>query len=201
MSISNLATLIILIVAFLCGLWLMIPYLYGLPWVPTNDRRIHKALDLAGLQPGEVLYDLGAGDGRVLIAAARDYKAHAIGVEISAGLCLVAWFRVLLSHVSRQVTIRQGNFFKTNFKDADVVFAYMTSSQAPRLIPCLASQLKTGARVVTISFDLEGWQPDEIDDQNLIFLYKMPPTSGDVSSFLLQKLIREQEAPPAGNDK
>ena len=78
-------------------------------------------------------------------------------------------------------------------KDADVVFAYMTSRQAARLRPCLESQLKPGARVVTISFDLEGWQPEDMDDRNLIFLYKMPPKSGDISSFLLQKLIRDQE--------
>ena len=82
-----------------------------------------------------------------------------------------------------------------------MVFAYMTSSQAPRLRPCLESQLKHGARVVTISFDLEGWQPEDIDDQNLIFLYKMPPTTGDVSSFLLQKLIRDQNTPPSGREE
>ena len=90
MTISNLATLIILIVAFLCGLWLMIPYFYGLPWVPTHYKRIRKALDLAQLRPGEVLYDLGAGDGRVLIVAAREYKARAIGIEIEERYCEIA---------------------------------------------------------------------------------------------------------------
>jgi SAM-dependent methyltransferase len=200
MSLSNLATLIILIVAFLCGVWLIIPYLYGLPWVPTGSQRIRRALDLAQLRPGEIFYDLGAGDGRVLIVAAREYKAQAVGIEISAGLCLAAWVRSLFAHLSSQVTIKQGNFYKTDLRGADVVFAYMTSNQTRRLMPCLESQLKPGARVVTVSFDLEGWQPDALDDQNLVFLYKMPPTSGDVSSFLLQKLISEQKAPAAGSN-
>jgi SAM-dependent methyltransferase len=200
MTFSNLVTLILLIVAFLVGLWLMIPYLYGLPWVPTHYQRIRKALELAQLRPGEVLYDLGAGDGRVLIIAAREYQAHAIGIEISAGLCLVAWLRTRFSHLSKQVTIKQGNFYKMDLKDADVVFAYMTSGQAPRLRPRLEDQLKPGARVVTISFDMEGWQPDAIDDKNLVFLYNMPATRGDVSSYLLQKLIKEQEAAPAGKN-
>jgi len=200
MTLSNLATLIILIVAFLCGIWLMIPFLYGLPWVPTRYQRIRKALDLAQLRPGEVLYDLGAGDGRVLIMAAREFKAHATGIEISTGLCLVAWLRTLFNHVNGQVTIKQGNFYKTDLKDADVVFAYMTSSQAPRLRPRLECQLKPGARVVTVSFDMEGWQPDAVDDQNLIFLYRMPATKGDVSSYLMKKLITEQEAHPTGKN-
>lgn len=196
MTISNLATIFLLIAAFLIGLWLMIPFFYGLPWVPTRHQRIRKALELAKLHPGEVLYDLGAGDGRVLVIAARDFKARAVGIEISTGLCLVAWISALFNHLNSQIKIKQGNFYKSDLKDADVVFAYMTSGQAPRLRPRLESQLKPGARVVTVSFDMEGWQPDEIDDQNLVFLYKMPPTRGDVSSYLLQKLIREQEAAP-----
>ncbi|HMD90380.1 MAG TPA: class I SAM-dependent methyltransferase [Anaerolineaceae bacterium] len=192
MTLANLATLILLIAAFLVGLWLMIPYLYGLPWVPTRYQRIRKALDMAKLRPGEVLFDLGAGDGRVLIIAAREYQAQAVGIEISGGLCLLAWLRARFNHLSGQVTIKQANFYKTDLQNADVVFAYMTSGQAPRLRPHLESQLKAGARVVTISFDMEGWQPDAIDDKNLVFLYNMPATKGDVSSYMLQKLIREQ---------
>ena len=71
-----------------------IPILTGIPWVPSNDIRIRLALELASLQPGETLVDLGCGDGRVLIAAARDFGAHAIGIEISALHCLVARLRV-----------------------------------------------------------------------------------------------------------
>jgi hypothetical protein len=67
---------------FVALLWILIPGLYGLPPVPTRPERIHKALKLANLQPNATLYDLGAGDGRVLLVAARDFGAKAVGVEI-----------------------------------------------------------------------------------------------------------------------
>lgn len=72
-----------IIVIFLAGLWYFVPLLSGLPWIPAKTKRIHRALELSALIPGEKLYDLGAGDGRVLIVAARDYGAIAIGIEIS----------------------------------------------------------------------------------------------------------------------
>ena len=76
---------LILLAAFV--VLLLLPALSGQPWVPASENRIHRALEMAELKPGEVLYDLGSGDGRVLIAAARDFGARAVGVELSPLLC------------------------------------------------------------------------------------------------------------------
>jgi SAM-dependent methyltransferase len=181
----------LLIAAFVIvyALWLVVPFIAGLPWFPTRTARIRKALRLAQVQPGETVYDLGSGDGRVLIMAAREFGARAIGIEISPVHCLVAWLAARFNGVADRVSIRLGNFYTTRLPDADVVFAYMTSKEAPRIRPHLERQLRPGARLVTISFDFDCWQPDDFDNQELIFLYKMPPTLGNLSTFLEQKWV------------
>src|SRR5512144_2575311 len=103
-------------------LWILIPALYGLPPVPTKPERIQKALKLANLQPHETLYDLGAGDGRVLLIAARDFGARAVGLEIGPIQCVLIWLRVTASGSGKQIKIRWGNFYKADLHDADVVF-------------------------------------------------------------------------------
>ena len=157
------------------ALWLVVPAIHGVPWVPTRERRIRKALQLAKLQPGEKLYDLGAGDGRVLVMAAREFGARAIGIEIGPVQCLVGWMRILFSGSRMKARIRCGNFYHANLSDADVVFVYATSSQTSKLLPLLKRDLHPGARVVSIAADFEGWQPSKVDREMLIFLYEMPP--------------------------
>jgi SAM-dependent methyltransferase len=184
-----LAILAFLIFAFLLiySLWLIIPILSGLPWVPTSQHRIRKALELARVQPGEVVYDLGSGDGRVLLTAVRDFGARAIGIEISPLHCLAARWLARFNNLSDQVSIRQGDFYTANLEEADVVFAFMTSAQAVRLRPTLPARLRKGARVVTASFDFDGWLPAKIDQENLVFLYEMPPAPGSLGLYLEQK--------------
>ena len=175
-----------LIILLLCGLWILVPMFFGPPFVPARTERIRRALQLAGLKPDEILYDLGCGDGRVLVIAARELGARAVGIEIGHVQCAAAWLRAVLSGVQDRVQVRWGNFYQSDLKDADVVFAYLTSAQAGRLEEHLGRQLKPGARVVTISFDFPDWQPYDFNDQQLIFLYKMPPTPGSLQYYLAQ---------------
>ena len=168
-------------------LWILIPALYGLPPVPTKPERIRKALKLANLQPNETLYDLGAGDGRVLLIAVRDFGAKAVGIEIGPIQCALIWLRAVASGFGSKIQIRWGNFYKGNLKDADVVFVYATSKEVVKLAPHLASQLKRGARVVSISADFPEWEPQEFDNQKLIFVYEMPPTKGNLGTYLAQR--------------
>jgi len=155
------------------GLWLLIPALYGVPWVPTREKRIRKALELVELQPGETLYDLGAGDGRVLILAAKEFGAQAIGVEIGPVQCALGWLRSWLSGSRQKVRIRCGNFYRTDVSEADVVFVYLTSTQTSRLQEKLVRELKPGARVVSIAADFSDWKPSIVDREMLIFVYEM----------------------------
>jgi hypothetical protein len=165
----------------------LVPYAYGLPPTPTRRERIRKALEMAKLRSGEMLYDLGAGDGRVLIMAAREFGAHAVGIDAGPVQCIQAWIGSLLGGVKSQVRIRWGNFHRFDLREADVVFAYLTSNYVKRLEPQLRSQLKEGARVVTISFDFSNWEPYDFDERELIFLYKMPPDEGDLSTYLQKR--------------
>jgi hypothetical protein len=155
----------------LSGLWLIVPALYGLPWVPTREKRICRALELAKLRPGEMLYDLGAGDGRVPILAAREFGANAVGIEIGPIQCALGHLRIWLSGCRPKAHMRWGNFYRSDLCEADVVFIYATSSQVTRLTPLLESGLRPGTRVVSIATEFPGWQPIHVDREALIFLY------------------------------
>lgn len=168
-------------------LWILVPALYGLPPVPTRPERIRKALKLADLHPNETLYDLGAGDGRVLFIAARDFGAKAVGLEIGPIQCALIWLRATASGFGNKIDVRWENFYKADLKDADVVFVYATSKETPKLAPHLERQLKKGARLVSISADFNEWEPSRFDEQGLIFVYEMPPTPGSMTSYLLKQ--------------
>jgi SAM-dependent methyltransferase len=180
-----------LILSVLAALWIfgvlisyLIPFAYGLPPTPTRPSRIRKALQLAELKPNETLYDLGSGDGRVLIMAAQEFKAQAVGIDAGPAQALQAWMKSLINGIRPQVRVKWGNFLKADLTGADVVFAYLTSEYAPKLEAQLLGQLKPGARVVTISFDFPNWEPAAFDEAELIFLYKMPPTPGSLGTYL-----------------
>ncbi len=184
------------VIYILAVLWLaialiafLVPLAYGLPPTPTRRERIRKALKLAGLQPDETLYDLGAGDGRVLIMAAQEFGAQAVGIEAGPVQCVQARLNSLFSGTGSRIRVKWGNFFKADLREADVVFAYLTSNYVPRLEKQLISQLKPGACVVTISFDFGNWEPQAFDSRELIFVYRMPPVEGNLGTFM-QKQAR-----------
>jgi len=168
-------------------LWILVPAFYGLPSMPTRPERIRKALKLVSLQPDEVLYDLGAGDGRVLLIAAREFGAFSIGLEVGPVQCALIWLRIVSSGLADRIKIRWGNFFKADLKDADVVYVYATSQEVLKLAPFLQKQMKAGSRVVSISADFPEWEPSTFDGQDLIFVYEMPPKQGSLTSYLLEK--------------
>ena len=187
-SMIILISFFLLILLFLVTLlWILIPALYGLPPVPSRPERIRKALTRANLQPNEVLYDLGAGDGRVLLIAARDFGAKAVGIEIGPIQCALIWLRVVASGFGDQIRVRWTNFYKADLRDADVVFVYATSKEVMKLAPHLEKQMKQGARLVSISADFPEWEPQEFDNRDLIFVYEMPPTAGNVGTYMLKK--------------
>ena len=170
-------------------LWILVPALYGLPSVPTRPERIRNALKLANLRPDETLYDLGAGDGRVLLIAARDFGAKAVGIEIGPVQCALTWLRITASGLGERIRIRWGNFYKAGLKDADVVFVYATSKEVAQLARHLKTAMKPGARLVSISADFSEWEPTVVDEHDLIFVYEMPPAPGSMTTYLLKKAV------------
>ena len=176
-----------LLLFILILLWILIPAFYGLPLVSTKPERIRKALRMAQLQPDETLCDLGAGDGRVLLIAARDFGARAVGIEVGPLQCALIWLRATVGGLGRQVQVKWANFYKADVSEADVVFVYATSTEVRKLAQHLEQKMKQGARLVSISADFPEWEPSGIDEYDLIFLYEMPPAKGNIGSFLLKK--------------
>jgi precorrin-6B methylase 2 len=179
--------LISLLVIVLGWTWFLVPAFYGLPSVHTRRERIRRALQMAALKADETLYDLGAGDGRVLVIAAKEFGAQAVGIEVGPVQCAAAWLNARVNGIGHRVRVTRGDFFKADLSRAEVVFIYATSRQAGRLEGQLEAQLRPGARVVTIAFDFPNWEPADFDNRELIFLYEMPPKRGDLASFLARR--------------
>ena len=175
-----------ILIFILALLWILVPAFYGLPSKPTRPDRIRAALKLVNLQPDEILYDLGAGDGRVLIIAAKEFDAKAIGLEVGPVQCLLIWLRIVVGGLSKYVKIKLANFYKSNLSDADVVFIYATSQELLKLAPHLEKQMKPGSRLVSISADFPVWEPSAFDKHELIFAYDMPPKEGSLTTYMLK---------------
>ncbi|NWG33039.1 MAG: class I SAM-dependent methyltransferase [Chloroflexi bacterium] len=173
---------------FLLGLlWILVPACFGLPSIPTKPNRIRKALELVNLQPEEVLFDLGAGDGRVLLIAAKEFGSRAVGIEVGPVQCALIWLRVVASGFGARIKIRWGNYLKSSLNEADVVFIYATSRELVKLAPHLQKQMRAGTRLVSIAADFPVWEPSVFDEESLIFVYEMPPREGSLTTYLLKK--------------
>jgi cyclopropane fatty-acyl-phospholipid synthase-like methyltransferase len=150
------------------------------PYVASPARVVDRMLELASLKPGETLYDLGCGDGRILIAAAEKYKARTVGVEISPKLVAAAIARIDREGLNGRARVIQGDLLEVDLTGADVVTMYLDTSLNERLRPRLEKYLKPGARVISHDYAVPGWKPTKVDKTDdhrghVIFLYEMPP--------------------------
>ena len=146
------------------------------PFVQTPLEVAKKMLNLSQLKAEERLYDLGCGDGRLVILAAKEVGATATGIELREDLIERAKTEIKRLNLENKVKIIQGNFFDVNISDADVVTLYLTSSANERLRPKLEAELKQGARVVSHDFKVPGWKPSGVYDELLghtIYTYRI----------------------------
>jgi hypothetical protein len=169
-------------------LWILVPAFYGLPSKPTKPDRIRKALGLVNLKPDAVLYDLGAGDGRVLLIAAKEFGAKAVGLEVGPVQIALVWLRILLGGLNDRVHVKWANYYRADLSRADVVFIYATLQELMKLAPHLEKQMKPGTRLVSISADFPEWEPSVFDEESLIFVYDMPPTEGSMTTYMLKRI-------------
>jgi ubiquinone/menaquinone biosynthesis C-methylase UbiE len=146
------------------------------PFVQTPLEVAKKMLALSQIRSGEVLYDLGCGDGRLIILAAKETGARATGVELREDLIERARTEIKRLNLETKVNVIQGNFFDISISDADVVTLYLTSSANERLRPKLEAELKQGARVVSHDFKVPGWKPSAVYNELLghtIYYYRI----------------------------
>jgi SAM-dependent methyltransferase len=150
------------------------------PYVNSPARVVDRMLELANIHPGETVFDLGCGDGRILIAAVQKYQAKAVGVEISPKVVAQANANIQKAKLVGQARVIQGDLLKTDLTGADVVTIYLTTSFNAELRPRLEKYLKPGARVVSHDYAVPGWKATRVVEadgrqKHSIYLYEMPP--------------------------
>lgn len=134
------------------------------PFVATPLPVVKQMLTLAQLKLGEIIYDLGCGDGRVVIMAAQEFGARGVGVEMREDLVKQALSKVSELGLDGRVKIVQSDMFKVDLAQADVVTLYLTTSANDKVKPKLESELKLGARVVSHDYEILGWRPVKVDN-------------------------------------
>lgn len=151
------------------------------PYVVAPEHAVDKILAIANLKPGETLYDLGCGDGRILIDAAEKYNVKAVGIEIGEGLAQKAAENVRKHGLQNQVKVIHGDFMKTDLSAANVVTLYLAPIANDTLRPNLERYLKPHTRVVSYDYPIPEWRPISTETSqghhgavHMIYLYEVP---------------------------
>jgi SAM-dependent methyltransferase len=151
------------------------------PTVGSPEQAVDRMLQMANLKAGETLYDLGCGDGRILIAAARRYKVKAIGIEISEHMARKAADEAKKAGVQDRVTIVHGDFMRTDLSHADVVTLYLATTANDTLRPALERSLRPNSRVISYDYPIPGWRAINTSETNgrtgdvhVIYQYEVP---------------------------
>jgi SAM-dependent methyltransferase len=149
------------------------------PDFPTPQVVVDRMLVLASVKPTDTVYDLGCGDGRILISAVRTYHCRAVGVELSRDIYEKTCARILSLGLTDRISIVHGNALHTDLTPADVVTLYLMTSTNERLKPQMERYLKPGSRVVSHDYEVHGWKPVHEEEIKVdgrphkIFLYVM----------------------------
>jgi tRNA G37 N-methylase Trm5 len=145
-------------------------------FVPTPYEVVDEMLRLANVKKGDVLYDLGSGDGRIPVTAAKRFGVRAVGIDIDPQRIKEATENAKKNGVSKLVTFRQEDLFKTDFKEATVVTLYLLPDLNVKLRPRLLTELKPGTRIVSHQFDMGTWQPEKKVELNgrVVYLWTVP---------------------------
>ncbi|GAB4417432.1 MAG: protein-lysine N-methyltransferase [Bryobacter sp.] len=151
------------------------------PFVPSPAPVVDRMLELAKLKPGEKIYDLGSGDGRVVISAVQAYNVKAVGIELSSRLVKQSTEEIARLGLQKKATIIHGDVFDADLKDADAVILYLLRDSNNTLRPKLESMLRPGTRVISHDYEIQGWKPlleEKVEAhrrQHKIYVYQMPP--------------------------
>ena len=148
----------------------IIPTLSGAPWVPSPGETIRKMLLLAQVKPGEELYDLGSGDGRIVIMSAREFGARSTGVEIDPFRAYYSRLLIAILGLRGKARVIRSSFYNVNLSDADVVTLYLLQPTNDRLKPKLEEELKPTCRVVSHVFKFD-WELLHADEGAKIYVY------------------------------
>jgi predicted O-methyltransferase YrrM len=151
------------------------------PFVPTDEKIVAKMLEMARVTKHDHLIDLGSGDGRIVITAARRYGARGLGVEIDPALVQKARENAAAAGVGDRAQFVEGDIFEANIRDATVVTMYLLPDVNMRLRPKLLGELKPGTRIVSHNYDLGDWKPARTAKmsvagiEHVVYYWVVPP--------------------------
>ena len=152
---------------------------YDVPYVPTPHVVVEEMLRLAAVGPSDFVMDLGSGDGRILIAAARKFGARGVGVDLDPDRIAESVYNAQLQGVSERVAFHRQDLFKFDIAQASVITMYLLPSVNMKLRSRLLNELKPGTRIVSHDFDMEDWQPDQKSTvRKNVFLWIVPAQVG-----------------------
>jgi precorrin-6B methylase 2 len=197
-----------LIVLVLFAAFAKLSFSQDVPYVPTSPEVVNAMLKLAEVNEDDLLYDLGCGDGRIVVAAARDFGARGVGVDSNPVRIKESNENAKNNGVTDKVKFYEENLFETDISDATVIGIYLLNSVNLKLRPKFLSDLKPGTRVVSHAFDMDDWQPDahqEVDNRD-IYLWIIPENtsgtweSGNVTLELDQRFQEVSGTVSTGNN-
>ena len=158
------------------------------PFVPSTEQAVRAMLDLAGVTKSDIVYDLGCGDGRIVVTAAKLYGARGVGIDIDPERIAEARANAKKEGVENLVRFELKSLFDADFREATVVTLFLLSSVNERLKPRLLSELRPGTRVVSNTFEMGDWKPERqstvqgADDSAFlsknVFLWRVPARNG-----------------------
>lgn len=165
------AILIFILVFGLIITWIMWSTAIGAGFEPTSKKLVRKMVEMAEIDSSDTLYDLGSGDGRIVFEAAKQYNAHAVGIE--ADPIRVIWSRLFLffSGLQNNTQIVWGNIFKEDISEATAVTLFLGHNANQKLKRKLLNELKPGTPIVSYIWTFEGWKPIDVDKKDRIYLY------------------------------
>ncbi len=151
----------------------VLPAFSAAPWHPLMPGTLRRILNFSGIRPGETICDLGCGDGRFLITAAKEFSAKGVGVEIDPIKVGLARLLAKWKKVDNQVTILRGNIFDFDPGEADIVYLYLTHQALDKLFPEILKKLKPTVRIVSYRFCIRGMTPEKVSEDKTLFLYQL----------------------------
>ena len=154
---------------------------FDVPYVPTTEEAVRAMLKLADVKNTDIVYDLGCGDGRIVIAAAKTYGARGVGIDIDPERIREAKANAKKADVENLVRFEENDLFQADFREATVVTLFLLRSINLKLRPKLLQELRPGTRVVSNTFDMGDWRPEK--EQSL------PGADHDESTYLSHKFF------------
>lgn len=170
--IINLIILALVLILFVILSWVWPPDSPWAPWWRTNKKTARAICKLAEISEKDIVYDLGCGDGTLIIAAAKEYGAKSVGIEIDPLRYIIVKIRIIFNNLSKKVNVRRKNFFHEDLSSATVIVVYLVPKALGLLLPKFQKELKKGTRIVSYRYEIN-LPIVKKDQKNKLFLYEI----------------------------